>query len=89
MAGTDRRNRNRLPEGGGGMRTREGLTNGSEGTSMSLEVDVGLINGLPTDAPKRKGRGLPLLGRFKRKRRAAREALERKATEPLPGADGE
>ena len=71
------------------MRTTEGLTNGSEGASEAMQVDVGLINGLPNKGPRPKGRGLPLLRRFKRRRRAAREAMERKATEPLPGADGE
>jgi hypothetical protein len=36
-----------------------------------------------------KGRGLPLLGMSRKRRRAAREALERKASEPLPGSDGD
>jgi hypothetical protein len=89
MAGTERHNRNLPPQEEGGMRTREGLTNGSDSSSTALEVEVGLINGLPNSVPRKRGRGLPLLHRIKRKRRASREALERKATEPLPGADGE
>lgn len=71
------------------MRTREGLTNGSEDTSQAMEVDVGLINGLPNEGPRSIGRRLPLLQRLKGRRRASRKTLERKAREPLPGADGE
>lgn len=71
------------------MRTREGLTNGSEDASQAMEVDVGLINGRPNEGPRSNGRGLPLFQRFKGRRRAARRTLERKAREPLPGADGE
>jgi hypothetical protein len=88
MAGTERRNRDRLPQEGGGMRTREGLTNGSEGASTAMEVEVGLINGLPNRDARARGPRLQLLKGSKRRRRAAREALERKASEPLPGADG-
>ncbi|UCC92303.1 MAG: hypothetical protein JSW25_06415 [Thermoplasmata archaeon] len=70
------------------MESREGLTNG-EVTMEGLDVGAGLINGLSNGGKPLKGRGLPLLGRSKRKKRAAREALERKAMAPLPGTDGE
>ena len=86
MAGTLPRNRNRLRKGGGGLVSDDGLTNGAVGPSMAMEVDVGLINGLTNDGGRPRAGSRPLLGRLKRKGRAAREALERKAREPLPGA---
>ncbi len=89
MAGTEHRNRNRLRKGGGGLVSDDGLTNGAEGPSKAMEVDVGLINGLPNDGARSRTGSRPLFGRLKRKRRAAREALERKAREPLPGAGDE
>jgi len=67
---------------------RQGLTNG-EVASSGMEVDVGLINGLPNEGHSHEGRGLGLIGRSRRRRRAVREAMERKARAPLPGADGE
>lgn len=70
------------------MFTLEGLTNG-EVAMEGLDAGMGLINGLPNEGSPPKGRGLPLLGRSKRKRRAAREAMERKARAPPPGADGD
>ncbi len=70
-----------------GMFSREGLTNG-EVTMEGLDVGMGLINGRPNEGRPPGGGGLPLLSRSKRKRRAARDALERKARSPLPGADG-
>jgi hypothetical protein len=54
-----------------------------------MEVDVGLINGLPNNGGRSRTGSRPLLGRLKRKRRVAREAMERKAREPLPGAGDE
>ncbi len=89
MAGTERRNRNRLRKGGGGLVSDDGLTNGADGPSMAMEVDVGLINGLPNDGGRSRAGSRPLFGRLKRRRRAAREALERKASGPLPGAGDE
>ncbi len=71
------------------MVSDDGLTNGADGPSMALEVDVGLINGLPNDGERSRTGSRPLFGRLRRKRRAAREALERKAREPLPGAGDE
>ena len=69
------------------MFSREGLTNG-EVTMEGLDAGMGLINGLPNEGRPPKGGGLPLLLRSKRKSRAARDALERKARSPLPCADG-
>lgn len=89
MAGTLRRNRNRLRKGGGGLVSDDGLTNGADGPSKAMEVDVGLINGLPNDGGRSRTGSRPLLGRLKRKRRVAREVMERKAREPLPGAGDE
>ena len=74
--------------GRGGMESREGLTNG-EVAMEGLDVGTGLINGMGSNARPPKPRGLPLLGRSKRKRRAVREALESKAAAPLPGTDGD
>jgi len=71
-----------------GLQGRRGLTNG-EVASSGMEIDVGLINGLPTDGHSHEGRGLGLIGRSRRRRRAVREAMERKARAPLPGADGD
>ena len=70
------------------MESREGLTNG-EVAMEGLDVGTGLINGMGSGPRPARSRGLPLLGRSKRKRRAVREALERKAMAPLPGTDGE
>jgi len=70
------------------MASRDGLTNG-EVTMEGLDVGAGLINGLANGGRPLRERGLPLLGRSKRKRRAARESLERKAMAPLPGTDGD
>jgi hypothetical protein len=70
------------------MASREGLTNGDV-TMEGLDAGAGLINGLASGSQPPKGRGLPLLARSKRKKRAAREALERKAIAPLPGTDGD
>ncbi len=70
------------------LERRQGLTNG-EVASSGLEMDVGLINGLPNDGSSREGRGFPLLSTSRRRRRAVREAMERKARAPLPGADGD
>ena len=61
------------------MVSDDGLTNGADGPSMAMEVDVGLINGLPNDGGRSRAGPRPLLGRLKIKRRAAREALERTA----------
>jgi hypothetical protein len=72
----------------GGITSRDGLTNG-EDAQTGLEVGVGLINGLPKGQETRRSGGLSLLRRSRRKGRAAREALERMADAPLPGADGE
>lgn len=79
--------RERRP-GRGGLSSRDGLTNGDV-TMEGLDVGTGLINGMGSGARPSQGRGLPLVGRSKRKRNAARRALERKAREPLPGADGD
>ena len=54
-----------------------------------LDVGVGLINGLANEGTPSKGARLPLIRGSKRKREAARDALERKASAPLPGADGD
>ena len=89
MTGTEHRNRNRLRKGGGGLVSDDGLTNGADGPSKAMEVDVGLINGLPNDGDRSRTGSRPLSGRLRRKRRAAREALVRKAREPLPGAGDE
>jgi hypothetical protein len=78
----------RRRSGRGGLSSRDGLTNGDV-TMEGLDVGTGLINGMGGAAGPPKGRGLPLLGGSRRKRRAARKALERKAREPLPGADGD
>ena len=48
----------------------------------------GLINGVTRQPEPPGGKGRGLLGLVKKKRRAARTALGRKAAEPLPGADG-
>ena len=71
-----------------GLSTREGHTNGDV-TMEGLDAGTGLINGLANGGQPLKGRGLPLLRRSKRKKRAAREALERLAYAPLPGTDGD
>lgn len=84
----DAGDRSRRRHGRGGLSSRDGLTNGDV-TMEGLDVGVGLINGMGGAGTPPKGRGLPLLGGSKRKRRAAREALARKASEPLPGADGD
>ena len=90
MAGGDRRDQSQLNRGGTGLTSREGLTNGGSGeVSIAMAVDVGLINGLSNEGPKPRGRAHPLLGSRRKKRRAVREALERKANAPLPGADDE
>ncbi len=89
MAGTLRRNRNRLRKGGGGLVSDDGLTNGADKPSKAMQPDVGLINGLANKRVRSRGRSRPLIGRLRRKRRVAREALERKAREPLPGAGNE
>lgn len=70
----------------GGFFSRGGLTNG-EVTMEGLDVGVGLINGMANEGSPSKGAGL--IRGSKRKRLAAREALERKASAPLPGADGD
>jgi hypothetical protein len=70
------------------MESREGFTNG-EVAMEGLDVGTGLINGMGSGERPAKGRGLPLLGMSRKRRRAAREALERKASEPLPGSDGD
>jgi hypothetical protein len=70
------------------LESRDGLTNG-EVAMEGLDVGAGLINGLSNGGKPLKGGALPLLGRSKRKRRAAREAMERKAMAPLPGTDGD
>ncbi|UCC92725.1 MAG: hypothetical protein JSW25_08685 [Thermoplasmata archaeon] len=70
------------------MFSREGLTNG-EVAMEGLDVGAGLINGLAASGRSQRGTRAPLLRRSKRKRRAAREALERKANAPLPGTDGD
>ena len=70
-----------------GLESREGLTNG-EVAMEGLDVGTGLINGLGSGGRPPRGRGLPLLG-GKRKRRAVRDAVERKAMAPLPGTDGD
>ena len=71
------------------LSSHRGLTNGLEQPSASgLEVDVGLINGLPTRKEGPKGVARRLAIGANRKERTARAALERKAAEPLPGADG-
>ncbi|MCK4971497.1 MAG: hypothetical protein KAS77_13260 [Thermoplasmata archaeon] len=72
----------------GALFSRAGLTNG-EVTMEGLDVGVGLINGLANEGSPSKRAGLPLIRRSKRKMRAARQALERKASAPLPGADGD
>jgi hypothetical protein len=54
-----------------------------------LDVGTGLINGMGSGERPPKRRGLPLIGRSRKRRRAARQALERKAAAPLPGSDGE
>jgi hypothetical protein len=72
----------------GGLESREGLTNG-EVAMEGLDVGTGLINGMGSGPRPPNNRGLPLLGRSRKRRRAAREALERKASEPLPGTDGD
>ena len=90
MTGRTRRDRGDLPKEGGGMTSKRGLTNGSAGdASMAMAVDVGLINGLPNGGGARRGRQRPLLGRGRKWRAAAREAMERKARRPLPGAGDE
>ena len=90
MAGRDRRDQGQLLRGGAGMTSREGLTNGGSGdVSIAMAVDVGLINGLSKGGTKPRGRGRPLIGKGRKKRRAVREAMERKARAPLPGADDE
>ncbi|NIP37040.1 MAG: hypothetical protein GWN18_18905 [Thermoplasmata archaeon] len=68
------------------MESREGLTNG-EVAMEGLDVGTGLINGMGSSARPSRARALPLIGMSRRKRRAVREALERKAAAPLPGAD--
>ncbi len=70
------------------MESREGLTNG-EVAMEGLDVGTGLINGMGSNARPSRARTLPLVGMSRRKRRAVREALERKAAAPLPGADGD
>ena len=70
------------------MESREGLTNG-EVAIEGLDVGTGLINGMGSGPRPTRSVGLSLLGRSKRKRRAVREALERKAMAPLPGTDGD
>jgi hypothetical protein len=49
----------------------------------------GLINGVPLSEQSNGTRGSALFGRSKKKEKAAREALGRKAEEPLPGSGGE
>lgn len=71
-----------------GLFSRAGLTNG-EVIIEGLDVGVGLINGMANEGTPSKGVGLPLIRGSKRKRKAARDALERKASAPLPGADGD
>jgi hypothetical protein len=71
-----------------GLASRDGLTNG-EVAMEGLDVGTGLINGLGNGGERPRTKVLPLLGASKRKRRAVRETLERKAKAPLPGTDGE
>jgi len=89
MAGTLRRNRNRLRKGGGGLVSDDGLTNGADGPSKAMQPDVGLINGLANKRMRSRARSRSLFGRLKRKKSHARKTLERKASEPLPGAGDE
>jgi hypothetical protein len=71
------------------LSVRAGLTNGlTDGPSPGMATDDGLINGIARRSETRAERGPWLFRRSKKKRRAAREALGRKAAEPLPGADG-
>lgn len=70
------------------MFSREGLTNG-EVTMEGLDAGRGLINGLANDERPPSESMAPLFRMSKRKRRAARKALERKANAPLPGTDGD
>lgn len=70
------------------MEGRQGLTNG-EVAMEGLDVGTGLINGLGNAPPPGGSPGLPLSGTSKRKRRAVRREMERKARAPLPGTDGD
>ena len=73
-----------------GLTSQSGLTNGAvPGAPAGLEVDRGLINGLPNERGERPSSARGLLAVSKRRRRAARRALDRKASEPLPGSGGE
>jgi hypothetical protein len=67
----------------------DGLTNGADGPSKAMQPDVGLINGLANKRVRSRARSRTLFGRLKRKRSVARQTLERKAREPLPGAGDE
>jgi len=80
--------RSRRRHGPGGMESRRGLTNG-EVAMEGLDVGTGLINGLGSGPRPEGSSGLPLRGTSKRKRRAVRRAMERKASAPLPGTDGD
>ena len=72
-----------------GLSTDRGLTNGLQMPEPSgLEVEVGLINGLPTGRRATAGAARKLTLGSKRKERTARAALERKAAQPLPGTGG-
>jgi hypothetical protein len=72
-----------------GLSSARGLTNGLQRDAPSgLEVDVGLINGLPTGRGRAGRAARPLAPGSKRKDRTARAALERKAAQPLPGTGG-
>ena len=82
---------NEAPRRRAGLTHRGGLTNGATDHLQGMEVGVGLINGVP-DGGNGRGKGkrrLHMPFGKKRRRRAVRDALERKAREPLPGADGE
>jgi len=69
---------------------QRGLVNGSDqGPTPGMEVEVGLINGLPAKAQGEAKTRPALLGRWRKRDRAAREALERRAAQPLPSSDGD
>jgi hypothetical protein len=73
-----------------GLTSQSGLTNGAvSGAPAGLEVDRGLINGLPSAKGERPRSGRGLFAVSKRRRRAARRILDQKASEPLPGTDDE
>ncbi len=80
------------PQGGPaeGLTSKEGLTNGAANLASSgMEVDVGLINGLARGKKEPRRPAPRLLIGSKRRERAARKALGRKASEPLPGSGGQ